>query len=59
MAVVVGVWDIVWKLVALQRAFRNRQWGWVVPLLTVSSAGLLPIWYLLRYANPETAAGDE
>jgi hypothetical protein len=51
-AIVVGTWDTVWKVVALVTAVRNRQWRWVVPLATVSSAGILPMVYLWRFAQP-------
>lgn len=47
-------WDSLWKAWAIRRAVRNRQYRWIMPLLFINSAGLLPIAYLLRWAAPKS-----
>lgn len=44
---VLGIWDLVWRGLALWRAGGNRQQGWFIALLIINSAGILPIIYLL------------
>lgn len=45
--VLLVVWELLWKGLALWRAARLRQTGWYVALLIINTAGLLPILYLL------------
>jgi hypothetical protein len=47
----IGAWDGAWKTVAVIRAGRRRQWGWVAALATVNSVGLLPILYLFVFSR--------
>lgn len=54
--VMLVLWELAWKGAALWRAGRNGQPGWFVALLVISSAGILPIIYLLTH--PERATGD-
>ena len=56
LGVVLGTWDIVWKIVALRKAVRNRQYRWIIPLLLTSSAGILPMLYIWRFSERPTAA---
>ena len=56
--IAVAVWDGAWKVAALVVAVRNRQWRWVVPLATVSSAGVLPMVYLWRFAHQPGGMGE-
>ncbi len=46
--IIIGAWDMGWKLIAIQHAARKKDWKWVATLAGVSSAGILPIWYLWR-----------
>lgn len=60
-AMLVGLWDLGWRIVAVRRAIQNHDRKWLLPLLTVSSAGILPIVYLFRFgAGPDedTVAED-
>lgn len=51
LVVVLAVWDLFWKGLALWRAAReNREW-WFIALLCINSAGVLPIIYLIRYSR--------
>ena len=48
-AMLVGAWDVGWRIVAVRRALKNHDRKWLFPLLTVSSAGILPILYLFKF----------
>jgi hypothetical protein len=37
------------KCVAAWKAVRNRQFGWLVAVIFVNSAGVLPLLYLARF----------
>jgi hypothetical protein len=51
--VLVAMWDLAWKGVALWRAAHNNHLGWYVALLIINSAGLLPIIYLLTHRSTD------
>ncbi len=52
--VLVQVWDLIWKSLALWRAARNRDIFWFVLLILINSAGLLPAFYLFYMSkNPK------
>lgn len=44
--VIIVIWDIVWKLLALWKAGRNNQLAWFIFIAIINSAGILPILYL-------------
>lgn len=50
--VLIGVWDLAWRIWAIRRAIQYKQWKWVVALLVVNSAGILPMVYLKSFAHP-------
>lgn len=50
--IVLLLWELVWKGIALWYASRNRQKKWFVILLIVNSLGLLPVIYL-RWFKPK------
>jgi len=41
------VWELIWKGMALWKSARLGQTAWFVALLLINSAGILPIIYLL------------
>ena len=45
--IVLAVWEIIWKLIALWKAARNNHLAWFVLIGIINSAGILPIIYLL------------
>ena len=45
------VWSLVWKGLALWESARNRHIVWFVFILIISSAGILPIIYLIIYGK--------
>jgi hypothetical protein len=54
----IAAWDLAWRAFAVRRALRNRDRKWLIPLLTLSSAGVLPIVYLAKFGNrPHPAEG--
>lgn len=60
--VLIVVWTLVWKGLALWRAARAGQTGWFIVLLVVNTVGLLEIVYLLvlsrrTLAVPSSAGG--
>ena len=44
--VLVMVWDIAWKGVALWKGAQRKDKGWFIALLLLNTAGILPIVYL-------------
>jgi len=47
--VVIAIWSLAWKGVALWKAAHHEQKGWFVALLIVNTAGLLEIAYILFF----------
>ena len=47
--VIVAIWELIWKGLALWRASRLNQPMWFTFLLVINSAGILPIAYLLTH----------
>jgi hypothetical protein len=44
--IVLIIWSIIWKGIALWRCGRNNQLPWFVVILIFNTAGILPIVYL-------------
>ena len=49
--IVIALWELVWKGLALWKAAHNEHLAWFVIILIINSAGLLPIIYLLMHRN--------
>ena len=45
--VILAIWELIWKGLALWRAAQKKQTGWFVAILILNTAGILPIVYLL------------
>lgn len=45
--VVLAIWDVVWKLLALWRSARRNQMTWFVCIGVLNTIGILPIIYLI------------
>lgn len=59
LGIAVALWDAGWKAAAVRVAVRNRQWKWAAALFLISSAGVLPMVYLAKFARPQSQApGD-
>lgn len=52
--VVLAVWELIWKGLALWRAARQNQSGWYLAILILNTVGILPIIYLLLHKEPPT-----
>lgn len=44
--IILAVWDLIWRGMALWRSAHRNQGAWFVVLLVINSAGILPILYL-------------
>jgi len=47
----VVVWDLIWKMIALWKSARRDQKVWFIFLAIINSVGILPIIYLLLYKD--------
>jgi len=55
--VIIALWDLTWKLIAMWKSSRRDQLIWFILLGIINSAGILPIIYLLIYKGaPEKKA---
>ena len=51
--VIVSIWTLIWKGLALWHTGKNQQKKWFVAILILNTAGLLPIIYLLWFKPQE------
>ena len=47
--VILGIWEAVWKAVAMWKCGRNNQPVWYVCIFIFNTVGILPIVYLLWF----------
>ena len=47
--VILGIWELIWKGIALWKCGRNNQLVWFVLIFVLNTAGILPIIYLLFF----------
>ena len=52
--VLIAIWDGVWRRIALWKSARNGQLAWFICLSIFSTAGILPILYILVFQKPGT-----
>lgn len=45
--IILAIWDMIWKIVAMWYASRDNQKMWYILLAIINSIGVLPILYLL------------
>jgi methionyl-tRNA synthetase len=53
--ILIAIWSVVWKGVALWHSARNSQKAWFVVLLVVNTVGILEIIYLLGFKKPRAS----
>ena len=53
--VILMIWTLVWKGIALWKSGRNNQLPWFVVLLIVNTVGILEIIYLLFFQKKRAA----
>lgn len=59
LVLILAMWGIVWKLLALYRAGANRSKGWFIVLGLVNTLGVLEILYLLIFSRSRTRMINE
>jgi len=47
--VILAIWELIWKGIALWNCGRNNQLVWFICILILNTAGILPIIYLLFF----------
>ena len=47
--IVLALWSLIWKGIALWKCGRRNQLGWFIAILLFNTAGILPIIYLILY----------
>ena len=47
--ILLAIWEIIWKGIALYKAARNRQQYWFAAILIINTIGILPIFYILFF----------
>jgi predicted permease len=45
------IWDLAWKMVAMWKAATKKQMGWFICLGVLNTVGILPIIYILIQRN--------
>lgn len=50
---IVAIWDIVWKLLAMWRASKRNEPVWFVLIMIINSMGIVPILYLIFTKEPK------
>lgn len=54
--IILLIWSLVWKGIALWKCGRQNQLVWFVVLLVLNTAGILPIIYLLFFQKTKKTA---
>jgi hypothetical protein len=47
--IILALWELIWKGIALWKAARNEQKYWFIAMLIINSAGILPILYIFVF----------
>lgn len=53
--IVLGVWEAIWKGIALWKAGRNNHMVWFVILFILNTVGILPIIYIAFFSKKKAA----
>ena len=54
--ILIILWDIVWKIIAMWRSARNNQPYWFISIIIFNTIGILPIIYLILDKKKKKAA---
>ncbi len=49
------IWSLIWKGIALWKSARNTQKAWFVVMLILNTVGILEIIYLIWFSKKHTA----
>ncbi len=47
--IVLAIWDVVWKIIAMWKSARNNDMAWFLCIAIFNTAGILPIIYILLH----------
>lgn len=47
--VIIGIWDAVWKIIAMWKSARANQMAWFICIAIFNTMGILPIIYILTH----------
>jgi hypothetical protein len=53
--IIVGIWDSVWKIIAMWKAGRNNHLAWFICIAIFNTIGILPIIYILIHRKNTNA----
>lgn len=53
--IILAVWELICKGVALWRAAQRNQSSWFITLLVINSAGILPIAYMVLTGSQQNS----
>ncbi len=52
LAILLAIWDGVWKVIAMWKSARHNQLAWFICLAIFNTVGILPILYILLFQKP-------
>ena len=52
LAILLAIWDGVWKVIAMWKSARHNQLAWFICLAIFNTVGILPILYILYFQKP-------
>jgi methionyl-tRNA synthetase len=58
LVIVLGVWEAVWKAIALWRAGNDRNLLWFVLMFVLNTVGILEIIYIFGISRPRRASAN-
>lgn len=53
--IVLILWDIVWKIIAMWKSARNNHLIWFICIIVFNTIGILPIVYILIQRKKQSA----
>jgi hypothetical protein len=56
LVIVLGIWEAVWKAIALWRAGNDRNLLWFVLMFVLNTVGILEIIYIFAISRPRRRA---
>jgi hypothetical protein len=56
--VILGIWEAVWKAIALWRAARNSHLAWFVCIFIFNTVGILSIIYIFGFSKKKVSASE-
>ena len=54
--IILGIWELIWKAIALWKAARNNHKVWYVIILIINTIGILPILYIYVFSKKKKKA---